>query len=324
MRYLLLALGLLTFVILPAQSDADILFDQARPLVMTIRISLDSLNRDRLTASPPDRDATLLIEHPGGRDQLSAEISVRGNYRKSPEHCAWPPLKIKIHKSDMGSQAMGLHRRLKLVTTCQEESFLLKEYLVYRMYEQLSLLSFRVRLVDLTLKDDNGEEFRQMAFLIEDKEEFAHRMQLAYLPQAQLSPDKLAQAQRHCLYLFQYMIGNRDWDIYTEKNVAVFHGTDGYVAVPYDFDFSGCVAANYTGMEDYELRYYRGLCWDDEQREFCRKQFLTLIPAWEAMIDSFERLPLADRKAMKKYLKPFFQLAEDPKAWAKAFPAVCP
>lgn len=301
------------------------LFEENSPLDMTIVAPLTAIQEDRSLEDAEYRKVWVLIDGISGQDSLHGELCVRGNFRRQPQNCEWPPLKLKVKKRDMGSPSLGSHRKFKLVTNCQGENYLLREYMVYKMYQKLTPHSFQVRLVNLTLRDTEGTtaDTHQLGFLIESKDELAARLQFTREDSSGLGPQTLELREKSRLYLFQYMIGNRDWDMAMEKNIAVFHRETQPHAIPFDFDFSGCVDVPYSGLQDFELRYWRKLCWDNSLQEEMRTEFLSLIPQWEAMMESCNQLPKADKKAMSKYFRPVFKAAEDPEQWANMFPAVC-
>ena len=110
---------------------------------------------------------------------MSAEIGVklRGIYRK--ENCDLASLMLNF-KSKPPSDLSPL-KDLKLVGGCHsganDEALLLKEFLVYKIYNFISVMSFRVRLMHVTYKDSKqkAKSYSQYAFLIEDTKELAKR-----------------------------------------------------------------------------------------------------------------------------------------------------
>merc|ERR1712065_112318 len=70
------------------------------------------------------------------------------------------------------------------------------------------------------------------------------------------------------LVLFQYMIGNLDWEIGKQHNIKLLRGANNGlpVAVPYDFDYAGFVDASYAvppktmDVTDVKIRVFRGFC----------------------------------------------------------------
>lgn len=322
---IVLAITFLLFSQPPDNGPPKDLFAENKPLEMVIVAPLTSIQEDRNLEDAAYRKAWVLVNRDGEIDSLHAELSVRGNFRRRPQNCEWPPLKLKVKKRDVGSYSLGSHRKFKLVTNCQGENYLLREYMVYKMYQKLTPNSFLVRLVNLTIRDSEGttSDSHQLGFLIEDKDEVASRLHLTRQDEPTVVPTDLSLKEKARIYLFQYMIGNLDWDVALEKNMAMFWGEDQPVAIPFDFDFSGCVAVPYSGLQGYELRHWRKICWEAELQDEMRNEFLSVIPLWEEMLDSCEQLGNDDKRIMRKYFHPVFKAAENPQQWAKMFPAVC-
>ncbi len=84
--------------------------------------------------------------------------------------------------------------------------------------------------------------------MVEDEEETTARMNGKLVEQYGLSPDSLILNQAALVSVFQYMIGNTDWEIAMMRNVRLIKSpeTGKILVVPYDFDFSGLVGAPYA------------------------------------------------------------------------------
>ncbi len=325
MKATLLGLVSLLIPIYSAPPEKDF-FEEPMPVDLTIVAPLESVLMDRGLEEADYHDVWIILKNDAVYDTLPAELQVRGNFRRRAENCLWPPLKLKIKKSHTGSSSLGNHRKFKLVTNCRGERYLMREYIIYRMYEQLSPYSFQVRLVNLTLRDmfDQQPNNQQRGFMIEHKDELAERMDLEVIEDRGVHTDELDLEALARLKLFQYMIGNRDWDVYHGKNVKVFSHNGQPLAIPYDFDFCGSVDVPYSGLGDYELRSWTDLCWDEALRESLRQEFLEMIPIWQTMIRECEYLDADDRRKMLSYFKPFFKAAAKPKHWANTFAIECP
>jgi len=105
------------------------------------------------------------------------------------------------------------------------------------------------------------------AFFIEEKEAVAERVGGMMLDVPQVHQTKLSTDASARLALFQYMVGNTDWDMVYFHNVTLMRGGDGiYIPMPYDFAFTGLVAASYAkpdeqlGLRTIKDRMYRGFC----------------------------------------------------------------
>ena len=142
---------------------------------------------------------------------------------------------------------------LKLVTYFYEDKkvskeILLKEYLAYKLYNAITGYSFRVQLVNLEVEDINtGKEDKQMGFVIEDTDQLRNRLDAKKLTEdAVISEESFHKIQTQITGLFQYMIGNSDWNTLPGKNIKLFDVGGKIMMIPYDFDFSGMVNAPYA------------------------------------------------------------------------------
>jgi hypothetical protein len=106
-------------------------------------------------------------------------------------------------------------------------------------------------------------------------------------------------------------------------------GTAGYIAVPYDFDYSGLVDAHYALPAEFlniisvRERYYVGPCRPDldyvlaiEQLNFHREEILNLV--W-----NFEYLDQKVKKSLVAYLEEYFDKAAHQKSLLFGFQRTC-
>jgi hypothetical protein len=159
----------------------------------------------------------------------------------------------------------------------------LQEYLIYRAYNLLTDMSFRVRLASMTYIDTDGdrETLTRYGFLIEDEDMLAERNGWEVLHCPQVPPDLMDPVQLALLELFQFMIGNTDWSAFFKEDdrPECCHNTkpigaigNGPVfSVPYDFDITGVVSTRYAnrlfrdnlermGLRSVRDRLYKGRC----------------------------------------------------------------
>ncbi len=93
-----------------------------------------------------------------------------------------PPFWLNIRYSGIEAEELEGIRRMKMVTRCRSareyEDYVLREYLVYRIYNLVTPYSFRVRLVRLKIIDTGrkNRETEEWAFLIEPEEMMARRL----------------------------------------------------------------------------------------------------------------------------------------------------
>ena len=245
------------------------------------------------------------------------ELRPRGKYRRKVAEI--PPLKIKFKKKDLREEGLDTLNDVKLVLPCfdndEGDQLIVKEYLAYRMFEKLTGASIRARLIRLTIRDTHVEKSKKsmLAMLVEDEEETVARLNGEVVDQYGIPADSLMTHQAALVAMFEYMIGNKDWEIAMMRNVRLIRSaeTPGKVLViPYDFDFSGLVSAPYsspaseTGLKTVKDRFLmsNGLKPDALKKaakmlvsakkdfyDLCGSKFLTRFSAQEmtAYLDTF-------------------------------------
>ncbi len=184
-------------------------------------------------------------------ETFTVRIQPKGKFRRKIAEV--PPLKIKVTKKELREHGLDTITEMRLILPCYDDyrgdQLLIKEYLIYRMFEQLTDKCVRARLVRVTLRDNHVEKSskKMYALLLEDNEETAARLGGSLVEQYGLPVDSLDIEHAALVAVFQYMIGNTDWDIAMMRNVRMVRLSEGKIAaIPYDFDFSGLVSAPYA------------------------------------------------------------------------------
>lgn len=280
----------------------------------------------------PQHDGVLEYVDADGRDVvLDIEVNVRGKSRE--ELCTYPPLKIDFVRDEVEGTVFAGQNKLKLVTLCERtpefRAYLAKEFLIYRLFNALTDRSFRVRWAEIDYVDESRkkpDEFSAPAFFIEDDREVADRLGLEVverehqLPIADLEPRHTA-----LLALFQYMIGNTDWDIAPAAGEACCHNAktiaaaDGSVILlPYDFDQAGLINTGYAAPSRVLQRYinevterlYRGFCRHNDHIDAAR----ALIESHRAALQSLLEHPPIEVRGLDRstrYLSDSFEYLGD-------------
>jgi hypothetical protein len=315
------------------RNQAQPLFMQQDPLQMQLKTDILALLADRVEDS---KYVKARLSLPGMQPPQHFELKVktRGNFRLKAENCQFPPLKLNFDKDELAGTHFSGQNKLKLVTHCSLDEYILKEYLVYRLYQILTPYSFRVRLAKVNYQDEAGayDSVSHYAFLIEDDDDVAERMGGYVLEdEVRVAPDSLKRDAYLQMAFFMYMVGNRDWDIYLKKNVKVMQREDNgvFYALPYDFDFCGFVDAPYTLKplgelaESLELRKFRKNCWTEAELQDTRQVFLEHEEALLSEVKTFHRLSPSIRRELTRYLKAFYKELEDPRLFPEAFMGGC-
>jgi hypothetical protein len=257
-----------------SQADEAALFARDTLFEIELHLPLDSLLKD-VGEDPDYHDGTLVyFDSSGTRMELIVGARARGGFRKNPDNCDFPPLKLKFRKrSQAGTIFEGL-RDIKLVTHCQGETpdfeqYVLQEYLLYKIYNIYTPLSFKVRLARIHYIDmyEVGDTLTRFAFFLENPEDMASRNQGELLEFESAPQDKLDQDQLVLMAMFNYIIFNTDFSIPIMHNVVLVSKDyfEPPLPVPYDFDWSGLIDIPYDSpYADYKSgapqRIYKGPC----------------------------------------------------------------
>ncbi len=266
--------------------------------------------------------ATKLPDGTDVNDEVLLEM--RGHFRH--DYCYVPPLKI-IFKYKKPSILYSL-KSLKLVSQCKltkgYEQYLLKEFIVYKMYNLLTDMSFHVRLLNLNFQDSAGKKktITEHAFLIEDIKEVAKRNNCSEWAKDKIKTESTERRQMTIVALFEYMIGNTDWAVSANHNIKLIVSeseplTKPY-AVPYDFDYSGFVNTEYAvpdeklEIESVKQRVYRGFPRTMTELNEALDIFRQRKEKMYAVINSFDLLSPGSKKEMIGYLDDFFYTISKP------------
>jgi len=331
---------------LEAPSQEEIQAAESAPLFashdllsLTLEADFHTIRReDRSDEDSEERPAVMRWTNPDGSTEAQdIQIQTRGNFRLATRNCDFPPLRINVKKGAVEGTLFEGQDKLKMVVACklgQEywQQYVLAEYLVYRMFNLFTPLSFRVRLARVTYVDTSGEDdtFTRYAFLIEDDDAMAARnggvkMNWDSESGAQFNPALLEARQAILIDVFQFMIGNTDWSGVEMHNMELFHRPPGsYATVPYDFDFSGIIDTRYANpdaslpIRSVRDRLFRGLCpdnlgrpleiYDEIYQEF-RVRKAAIYDLWRTQ----EGLEEDRVERTLDYLDEFFEILDDPR-----------
>lgn len=292
------------------------------PLKLRIAADLNVLLSDR--RNDDYHKAHLeVISADGLATAWDARIKLRGRFRRMT--CDFPPLKIDLDKDDLRERGFAPFDQFKLVTHCMDDEvsqqLVLREYLAYALYSELTHQSFRVRLVEVTYTDQSGtyDDVTRSGFLIEDIDELAFRLDAEELELMNLPEESFDPYQRMMQSLFQFMVANADWDLVMARNVKfVKEAYSGKVlAVPYDFDFSGLVDAPYAipnpniGLGSVTDRVFRG---PKERPEVVRQTIAHFNSKKEELlrvIDELEQLDRTSRVHARKMIQTFYRIVSN-------------
>ncbi len=229
-----------------------------------IKTIFEELTQKEAAKMTLETDLTMIIEQKKTNQYFPAtlrtedgktyrvEVKPRGKFRRKVS--VFPPLKVKFKKKDLVADGMDTLNEIKLVLPCFEsekgDELIVREYIAYRMFEYLTDASMHARLIRLTIRDTHIEKTKKpmYAILLEDEEELVARLHGTLNEEYGIPTDSLHSNQAALTVMFQYMIGNTDWEIAMLRNVRLVRAPESgkTLLVPYDFDFSGLVSAPYS------------------------------------------------------------------------------
>lgn len=258
----------------------------------------------------------------GNAKTLSTKVRARGKFRRRV--CDLPPLKLDFKKGELKEKGLKEYDKYKLVTHCLDskegKDQLLREYTAYKLYNQLTENSFRVQLLQIQYKDTaSGETTDGYAILIEENDEMADRLGGTIVKDIYgMTQNELAQENGQIHALFQYMIGNTDWDIARLHNMKLIQtgNSQGRIAVPYDFDFAGLVNADYAipnpnlKQTDIRQRIFMGQNFDTNNWGETMNLFKAKHVSMLLCIKDSPYLSKASKKDMMKFINSFYNQLE--------------
>jgi len=287
--------------------------------VLSVTLKADFTALDSARRTKEKYPAIFSFEDENGAMQTwNVKLKIRGNFRRMK--CEMAPLKINFKKKELKAAGLAKFDDMKLVTHCvsnkiEAKALLQKEYLAYKLYNQLTDFSYRVQLLKINYVDVNtGKKTKHWAFLIEDTAELTNRVQADAKVENNLSlpRDTFHNGLLKITSIFQYMIGNADWDLEVGRNVKYLVKNGKVIPVPYDFDFSGLVDASYAipnpnfGIPSVKTRIFLGFKEDMEGIRSTLAYFKTKRLDLLETVDTFKVLDTTKRDEIIYYLDSFY------------------
>jgi hypothetical protein len=310
------------------------LFSDNSDLDVTIEAPFTTLIRTARRSTEPHPGA---LVHGGQRYNLL--VSARGETRRTTDRCTFPPLRIDFENNALRETLFRGQNRLKLTTHCRPSAnyvqYYALEYTAYRLYNEITPMSFRVRPLRVTYHDSEGRraDEARFGFFTEDEDDLARRNDRVALEieTGAVSATQLDAAASARMALFQFMIGNVDWDmVQSAQGRDCCHNTrllatsetarSGLIPAPYDFDSAGFVDAPYAAppeglrMRNVRERLYRGYCRHNEQLPGAIALFQSRRAAINAVLAGETRLSAQRRQTAQRYIDGFFEVISNPQS----------
>jgi hypothetical protein len=263
------------------------------------------------------------------RDTLPVKMKARGNVRK--EVCYYPPVKIKFQKADLKALNFNNMNEVKCVFPCRsgerDADYLLREALIYRLYERISPVHLHTQLVRLEGMQDGKDKLSSYALLIEHEEEFSARLNARVVERGIVNVGGLNRELYLRMVFFQYMVANTDWSLPNRHNVQMV-AAEGYpriVVVPYDFDYAGFVDAPYAipaeviPIKSVTDRYFLGYEVTKEEALETARFFLSKKEELLGICENYHWLSEKSRKTARDNLLDFFEILENERMIQREF-----
>lgn len=313
-------------------SEVDPLFQNSDILEARIVAPITTLVSER----PEEEEVAGTFQYTneaGEPEEIDVNIRTRGRFRRQQEICNFPPLRLNFKKSQTKKSLFHKQDKLKLVTHCKNNSkryqqALLSEYIAYRILNELTEASFRVRLMRITYTNtekDNREQ-ASYGFLIESEERLAKRLDVSIIDLEQTKVSSLKPSYLNMISLYHYLIGNTDFSPIAGADETCCHnhvlmGQEGELlfSVPYDFDQAGLVNAPHAGanprfkLRTVRQRLYRGRCSNNEFIDANVALFKDKREAILRLASDAHGIVDAPNKAMSRYVEQFYKTIDSPK-----------
>ncbi len=331
--------GLMAIVVLVvANADAtpSALFDDDALLRVTIKGPLRSIIKNK-----NERDELPFVLELNGR-QHAVFLRARGKSRL--QLCRFPLLRVRFDESDAGGSIFSGQDKLKFVTQCNKNSSaradLVQEYAAYRIFNLLSDIGYRVRLLHIEYIDTGDRRnigtFERYGFLLESQRELAARVGGTRVLADGVSLSALNERQLALVFIFNYLISNADFSLVTADgadscchNGHIYDASGEWFLVPHDFDLSGLVNAGYAranprlNVRQVRRRRYGGYCISTDELAGALATIVAARPEIMRVIDTVPGLQAKERAASKEYLDKFFDRAEEPEELLRYFNKTC-
>ncbi|MCD4710627.1 MAG: hypothetical protein K8R52_07260 [Bacteroidales bacterium] len=335
MRYSFILTGLIVLISFPLYSQQEIqttfedtvlvyedLFGIREPMVITMKFNVKEFQKSRRDEKYHPAEMTC---HVNDTFQVTHPVRVRARGKFRRDYCTMPPFWLNIRFSGIEAEELAGVNRMKVVTRCrgttQCDNYVLREYLVYQIFNLLSPYSFNTRLVRLKYVDTGRKNkvAENWAFIIEPEEMMAERNSAMAIKSDKLSIRTVNKETMDQMAFFHYMIGHGDYSVTGRHNLKILtlkdYGPTGFIPVPYDFDYTGLVDAHYAvpgeslGISSVRERYYLGACRSKEIHEQTVRWLASYQGEIKNLITSFKYMDEVEKLEMVKYLESYFKEA---------------
>lgn len=290
--------------------------------ILNIRLAFDIATFIKEKAEEEDLEAEMTI-YTGGNDSIFSHIKVsaRGNFRKRT--CDFPPVMLNLKGVETGYADLDKLEKVKLVSHCKDDeeyqNYVMREYLAYKIYNLITDYSFRVRLMNISYFDINHDTLFALktGFIIEPVDNMEERFGVDEIEDIEIKYNYVNNDILLKLSVFEYLLANSDWAVPLIHNLKIFgdeEALENLIAVPYDFDYSGWVNAQYSvpridiGLKKITDRAFFGPCRTEQEYRDVLDYYLALEEKIIDMIKEFKYLKALERNDLVRFVRSFYRL----------------
>ena len=288
------------------ENSPEGLFDSDDVLTLRFSGEVRELMKDRSDDMQYHPITLSYLTTDSAKVSVPIKVKTRGHFRRTQGNCRYPPLLLNFSKGETPKNSIFENQdKLKLVTPCTDDKFVVYEYLVYKLFNLITEKSFRARLVNV-IYDDNGKESSpQYGILLEEEDEMARRNNTIIIEDKLVRPEQTKRDDFLKVAVFEYLIANTDWSVQYYQNIKLIASDTMSIpsTVPYDFDHAGIVGAPYAKpapellMKSTRERRYRGFCITD-MASF-DETFAFFNQKKEEIYNVYDKCPWLDRGYIK-------------------------
>ena len=299
-------------------------FDRIEPVRFTLTANISQLRADTADEAPT-REATVSFRDSAGRTiTMPVKVKTHGRFRLT--HCDFPPLSVTFPPDHVAGTPFEGLAKARLTSYCKDhssyEQYVLQELQLYRIYRLLTPYGHASRALQITYVDAaNGRtKATRYAFFIDERDAVATRNNSALLKAKGAIRSDLEPYHRALMGVFEYMIGNTDFQVSSLHNAFLLGTAQGdMIPVPYDFDYSGAINTVYANphpafsLTSVRQRLFRGFCTDSS--EFAKVFTLmndkrkAIYGLYDDRVGQLLRLDVVNDT--KKYFDEFYRVIND-------------
>ncbi len=201
------------------------LFENEDILEVSLRFDLSGFLKK------PDKNQSfdgVMTFHFSETDTLDRKVTIQYRGQSRYERCRLPPMRIIFRQPVYEVSDSARIKKIKLVNQCQSgalyDDYVIKECLVYKLYNVLTDTCFRVRLLKVNYIDTEKKKkpVVQYGIFIEPEELLAKRTNMLEVKTKSLTQKHMHPLMIDRIAIFNYMVSNWDWSVPGQHNISVF------------------------------------------------------------------------------------------------------